>query len=308
MPTGTDASLHSVAWSMLKTECRERHERRMRCCLLGCSVAFSRWRSRCSLPCTRSALGPFSFVSFQHMLIDVGLVTFDVPARGDPFRGRVMLPCLRCSSYLPRTQQVGPRARDADRARNTQRTRPWYAQRRQERLPDQRLRWATLRGGTLWEGQCSAALHTRDLLVSQRRTARGEPSCFQGHSCRLAKLTTKVDYQEQRRQRRPLPRNRGGNVGRCLGTMLLLQKRWAGQRLPYNGPPRRRKDRTTHVRTFSGGTRGVAPTAPHAKIGARSLSRTPLRRRRVANGTDTKRQHLADGEGKLLTANSGCCL
>ena len=50
--------------------------------------------------------------------------------------------------------------------------------------------------------------------------------------------------------RRLIIRNRGGNVGRCLRTTLLLQKRWAGQRLPYNGPPRRHKDRTTHVRTF----------------------------------------------------------
>ena len=66
------------------------------------------------------------------MLIDVGLVTFDVPARGDPFRGHVMLAMLEMFVVLSTHSTSRPRARDAD-ARNTQRTRPRYAQRRQER-------------------------------------------------------------------------------------------------------------------------------------------------------------------------------
>ena len=101
---------------------------------VGCAVAFldALLPFGCSLPCTRSALGPFSCVSFQQMLIDVGLVAFDVPARGDPFRGRVMLARLEMFVVLSTHSTSRPRARDAD-ARSTQRTRPPYAQQRQER-------------------------------------------------------------------------------------------------------------------------------------------------------------------------------
>ena len=182
---------------------------------------------------------------------------------------------------------VKKKKRDADRARNAQRSRPLYAQRRQERLPDQRLRWATLRGGTLWEAQCSTALHTPDLLVSPRRTARSERSSPPGHPCRLANISTKVVYQEQRRQRRPLPQDEAA-LAEEVGRRAVAQG--SDDARPHSSGEHQRCGANRSASKMS----GISPRK-------KSSSRTPLQRRRVTNGTDTKRRHLP--EGKVFTAN-----